>query len=141
MTTPAKTSPRTYHGSCHCGALRFEVDLDLAAGTTRCNCSFCAKTRHWGIIVPPTAFRLLAGEAALGDYQFGGFFAHHQFCTRCGVRPFSRGELEVFGGAYVNINIGCLDDATPEELGAAPIVYLDGRNDEWERPPAVTGYI
>ena len=35
------------HGGCHCGALRFEVELDLSAGTAKCNCTYCAKSRFW----------------------------------------------------------------------------------------------
>ncbi len=63
---------RIYHGSCHCGAVRFECEADLAAGTSRCNCSICGKGRFWKAIVKAPDFRLLQGEEALSDYRFDG---------------------------------------------------------------------
>ena len=44
---------KTYHGSCHCGQVKFEVDLDLAAGTHKCNCRICSKHRLWQAMVEP----------------------------------------------------------------------------------------
>src|SRR4029453_3735422 len=62
---------KTYHGSCHCGAVRFACEIDLAKGTSKCNCSACGKGRFWKAIVMAPSFRLLQGQEALSEYQFG----------------------------------------------------------------------
>ena len=121
-------STKTYTGGCHCGQVRYEVDADLGKGTTQCNCSICHKTGQWGAIVKPAAFRLLAGEDKLSDYQFNTMSGHRLFCKTCGVASFGRGHVEQIGGDYVSINVRCLDDV---DLATLPVKVLDGRNNTW----------
>src|SRR3982751_6342050 len=128
---------KTYRGSCHCGAVAFQAELDLAAGTTRCNCSFCRKARFWMAFAKAAEFQVLKGQDALTDYQHtppgkAEPFLHLTFCRHCGIRPFSGGgELPRFGGAFYAVNVACLDDASDAELAQAPIHYANGRNDLW----------
>jgi len=132
---------KTYTGSCHCRAVRFEADIDLAAGTGKCNCSICTKRRGWGVLLKPEQFRLIAGEAALSDYQFGTMQGHHRFCATCGCAPFSTGDIEQLGGAFVSVQLNCLDDASDAELAAAPVSFGNGRDNKWWEPPAETGHL
>ena len=132
---------KTYHGSCHCGEVRFECELDLAEGTSRCNCSICTKTRFWKAIVKADAFRLLRGGDVLADYQFGTNAIHHLFCSRCGVKAFGSADMEELGGKFYAINVACLDDAMDEELAQAPVTYENGRHDRWDQAPAETRYL
>ncbi len=131
---------KTYHGGCHCGEVRFEADIDLTQGTLRCNCSICIKVRFWPAIVKPEAFRLLAGRDALSLYQFHTKTDEHFFCKHCGVRSFGTGNSPRWGNFYA-VNVTCLDDVADEEMAGAPITYVDGRADQWDRPPLQTRHL
>jgi hypothetical protein len=127
----------TYTAGCHCGAVRFEVDLDLGNGTGKCNCTFCAKARLWTVKSKPENFRLLCDEAEMVDYQLTNHVAHHLFCRRCGIRPYEWVDIpNMTGEKYVNINVACLDCVDIDALLAAPISYYDGLHDNWGSTPA-----
>lgn len=121
----------THHGSCHCGDIAYVADIDLAAGTTRCNCSFCRKTRNWGVRADPATFAVTRGEPR----YYGNDIAGNTFCPRCGTRLFSKGNIAELGGEFVTVSVASLDDATTEELIAAPVTWCDGLHDNWWNPP------
>jgi hypothetical protein len=131
---------KTYRGGCHCGAVRFEADVDLADGTFKCNCSICFKSRAWLAAAPASAFRLLSGEQNLRDYQFGKKRIHHFFCAQCGVRPFSRGS-DGKGSEQYAIRVNCLDGVEPQEFAEAPVKYFDMLHDNFKSPPAETRHL
>lgn len=131
---------KPYQGSCHCGAVRFETDLDLSQPSFRCNCSICRRTRFWPAIAKPEQFRLLTGESALSEYRFNTKKNQHFFCKQCGVRAFGIGNDTPIG-KMIGVNIGCLENVTEEELAKMPIVYVDGMHDQWDRAPAVTAHL
>lgn len=128
METPT-TFPAlpTLHGSCHCGAVRFEVDADLGGKATRCNCRICQKTMATGFNTKPERFRLLTPRTALTAYGRHDF-AKRFFCSTCGIHCFGEGDLEILGGRFVSINVATLDDV---DVGQLAIGYWDGRHDNW----------
>lgn len=130
---------KTYRGSCHCGAVTFEADLDLTQPSYRCNCSICRRTRFWPAIATADAFRVLSGREALTTYLFNTRKNQHYFCRHCGVRAFGIGT-ETPVGEMVGVNLGCLDGVSDEELARIPITYVDGRNDRFA-PPEVCSHL
>jgi hypothetical protein len=112
-------------GSCHCGAVRFEVDLPDTVEARTCTCSMCEKTGFIHIIVPESRFRLTAGDEAITTYTFNTGVAKHTFCSVCGVKAFYRPRSNPDGWS---VNGRCLDAAgSPEIVLVEP---FDGRN--WE---------
>eukprot|EP00026_Physarum_polycephalum_P020809 Phypoly_transcript_23627.p1 GENE.Phypoly_transcript_23627~~Phypoly_transcript_23627.p1 ORF type:complete len:173 (-),score=32.78 Phypoly_transcript_23627:23-541(-) len=122
----AKTeNKKTYHGSCHCGTVKFEAQADLETkGIGKCNCSICHKTNIVCAGVDVPSFKVLSGKDNLQDYQFGGKNFHHWFCKTCGNRPYLSGSM---GGAeMIFVNTCCLDDFDPKGL---TLTTIDGKND------------
>jgi hypothetical protein len=133
------TMKQAYSGGCHCGAVRYEAQADLSQGTVRCNCSICSKSRAWLVAVDPTDFQLLQGEDALSVYQFGAKQIQHLFCRTCGVKSFAR--VATPGGQFIAIMVSCLDNVADTDLAQVPIVYVDGRNDDFQSSPAETRHL
>ena len=110
-------------GGCHCGAVRFEVDVPDSPEVEDCNCSICRMSGFLHLIVPAASFRLLQGEASLHLYTFNTGVAKHYFCRFCGIKPFYIPRSNPDG---VDVNVRCLDEP-PENMRISP---FDGRN--WE---------
>lgn len=130
---------QTYTGSCHCGAIRFEADLDLHEGSNRCNCSYCAKARAWFAFAKGASrFRLLDGTG-VSEYRWTPPDASephltYAFCRNCGVRAFARGELASLGGTFHAVHVPTLD-LSPEQFAAIPVRYVNGREGRFEEKP------
>jgi hypothetical protein len=119
---PRMSEKRTYGGSCHCGAVRYEVTTAPPEKAFACNCSICSRMGWLLAFVPEADFRLLAGEKDLTDYQFGNKHIHHLFCRTCGVRSFSRGSGKD-GKITFSINLRCLAGVDATSL---PVQTFDG---------------
>ena len=125
---------KTKKGSCHCGAVRFEVDLDHGSGLNGagdlvaddCNCSICRLSGYQHIIVSRGAFRLLQGAEWLHTYTFHTRAAKHRFCGRCGVKSFYVPRSHPEG---VSVNARCLE-LSAAERAALQLRPFDGAN--WE---------
>ncbi|MFN7055819.1 GFA family protein [Hyphomonas sp.] len=115
---------RWYAGGCHCGAVRFEVQLPEAFDVEDCNCTMCAMSGNIHVIVPASRFRLLQGADNLSEYTFNTGNAKHRFCRTCGIKSFYVPRSNPDGFA---VTWRCLDDWM--ELNVT-VVPFDGQN--WE---------
>jgi len=122
---------KTHKGSCHCGHVKFEVDLDATKGSM-CNCTICTKLGLRAAVTKPEMLRPLTDEATMGCYEWGTVGKRY-FCTTCGTHCYSRGFLAEMGGAFASINLNAIDDIDPYQVS---LVHWDGRHDNWQVGPA-----
>nr|WP_066775709.1 GFA family protein [Sphingomonas sp. CCH5-D11] len=81
----------SYEGSCHCGAVTFEVAEDRPSEAISCNCSHCRRKGFLLTFVPALSFSLTSGSEELVDYTFYKHRLRHRVCRTCGVQCFAEG--------------------------------------------------
>jgi hypothetical protein len=110
-----------YRGSCHCGAVAFEVEGTLDA-VVACNCSICSRKGALLWAVPRESLKLTTPDEKAATYRFNRHAISHRFCRICGMHPYAEDAGET-ASAYVNIR--CLDGVDP---AAVSIIPFDGRS-------------
>lgn len=112
-----------YRGGCQCGAVSYEVDVDIDNAIT-CNCSRCERMGFVLAFAPREKFALKSGEGKMTEYLFNKRQIQHLFCTTCGVESFAFGTMP--GGAEMTaINVNCLEGVDARGLAPTPV---DGKS-------------
>ena len=114
---------QVYEGGCHCGAVRFRVEVHEHEAVD-CNCSICRMKGFLHLIVSKERFTLVKGEENLTIYRFNTGTAKHTFCRTCGVHPFYTPRSHPDG---IDVNVRCLDGDVMSRFVVRP---FDGQN--WE---------
>jgi hypothetical protein len=112
-----------YHGSCHCGKVAFDVELQLDSAVS-CNCSICSRRGSLLAFAPRADLTLSTPDENLATYTFNKHVIKHRFCKTCGILPFGEGT-DPKGVATVAVNIRCLENL---DLDKVTIVKWDGRS-------------
>ncbi|MBC7984837.1 MAG: GFA family protein [Candidatus Obscuribacterales bacterium] len=96
------------HGSCLCGAVRYEADAPFK-WMAYCHCSMCRKSEgglfNTSLGVPKEQFRWISGETDIARYQ-SAEKSHRDFCKHCG----SSVPHELQDNGIVGIPAGGLED-------------------------------
>ena len=109
-----------HSGSCHCGAVQFEVTLPNGLEELRrCNCSMCRRRGAIAASVDLAGLTVTKGKDILSLYRFNTMTAEHYFCSICGI--YTHHKRRSNRGQY-GVNVACLEGVDPFELGDVPVV-------------------
>lgn len=109
----------TKKGSCHCGAVEFEIELHNGfENIRRCNCSLCRRKGAVMASVRKDRLTVTKGKDKLSLYQWNTKQAKHYFCNVCGIYTHHqrRSVPTEFG-----FNIACIEGVDPYSFKEVPI--------------------
>ncbi|MEM1379592.1 MAG: GFA family protein [Pseudomonadota bacterium] len=127
-----------FEGRCHCGAVRFEVELEGGLSSPqRSNCSY--SLMHGAVTLSGTesSFKLLKGFDFLRVYTFGSHTAKQFFCAKCGTHTHHEVRHDP---RLVAVNVACLEGLSPFDFEVVPVIDGARLPDEVipvEEPPQV----
>lgn len=111
-----------YKGSCHCGAVAYQVEGEIKSAM-ECNCSLCQRKGALLWFVPRDSLKLLTPENASRTYKFNKEVIQHRFCPTCGIHPYAEGT-DAKGERMAAVNVRCLEGV---DLAAIPVTHMNGR--------------
>lgn len=134
-----KTPAEKHSGSCHCGAVKFKVQLTDEFNTVRrCTCSYCEMRGAIAVTAHLGGIDITSGETNLTLYQFNTGTAKHYFCKVCGIYTHHqrRSDPDQYG-----INVACLENVSPFDF--PEVIVNDGINHPTDAPsaPLVAGVL
>ena len=113
-----------HKGQCHCGSIKFTVNLEQGlVEPRRCNCSMCKRRGAVVASVELKDFIIHKGKELLSLYQFNTQTAKHYFCSKCGIYTHHQRRSNP---ALYAFNIACLEGVDPFVLSKVPV--LDGED-------------
>ena len=115
-----------YRLSCHCDAIRLEVDAELEE-LLQCNCSTCRRfgAIHW--YVDPELVNLLDEKRSMTTYVWHEIQEGHRFCSACGTSIMRTG----YPSGVIALNAACIEEV---DIFSLDVEQYDGRA---EMPPGV----
>jgi len=128
-------SHKTHSGSCHCGAVKFEVKLSDEFNTARrCDCSYCTMRGAVAVSAKLADIAFTQGEEKLSLYQFNTATAKHYFCSNCGI--YTHHQRRSNPSEY-GINVACIEGKSPFDF--EEVVVHDGTNHPADGKSGVAG--
>ena len=122
---PSRDTPRSFAGSCHCGAIEFSFATELSPekwSVRACNCSFCSAHGARYTSDPCGEVRFSCADASnVGRYRFGQRTADFVHCLSCG--SFLGAIMKSDRGTFSVINLNVFR-AAPEALPAPQRISL-----------------
>jgi hypothetical protein len=107
-------------GSCHCGAVRFRVQLlNGFESARRCNCSYCRMRGAVIVVADAGGVEIVEGQEALASYRFNTRTAEHFFCSRCGIATHLQRRSDP---SRPGVNVACLDGVSPFDFRDVPVI-------------------
>lgn len=121
-TDVTSSRPMTLEGSCHCGAVKFTVELPYGLSSARrCNCSICRMRGAVAVTAKTGGLRVTQGESELSTYRFNTGTAEHYFCSVCGIYTHHKRRSNP---DELGVNVACLEGVSPFDF--AEVVVYDG---------------
>ena len=119
MIDTQSSDPITVNGACHCGAIRFTVELSEGlASARRCTCSICRMRGAVALTANLDGFVLQGGADKLATYRFNTGVAEHHFCTSCGIYTHHRRRSNP---DQLGINAACIEGVSPFDFLEVPV--------------------